>query len=102
MQMPASSIGEFDAHDEIYPGHRWHAVMHTIVAAAHANGLRAMDGPFAALKDAAAFERSGQIARAMGFDGKQCIHPSATRSGQSPLQPDGRGGQSRRTDRAGV
>jgi citrate lyase subunit beta/citryl-CoA lyase len=30
MQMPASSIGEFDANDEIYPGHRWHAVMQTI------------------------------------------------------------------------
>src|SRR3954470_10068197 len=76
MQMPASSIGEFDEHDAAYPGHRWHAVMHTIVAAAHANGLRAMDGPFAALKDTAAFERSAQIARVMGFDGKQCIHPN--------------------------
>ncbi len=76
MQMPASSIGEFDAHDELYPGHRWHAVMHTIVAAAHANGLRAMDGPFAAFKDEPGLQRSGEIARVMGFDGKQCIHPA--------------------------
>ena len=76
MHMPSASIGEDDAHDAVYPGHRWHAVMHTIVAAARANGLRAMDGPFAAFRDAAGFERSCRVARAMGFDGKQCIHPS--------------------------
>jgi citrate lyase beta subunit len=87
MQMPASSIGEFDEHDAVYPGHRWHAVMHTIVAAAHANGLRAMDGPFAALKDAAAFERSAQIARVMGFDGKQCIHPNQLETANRLFSP---------------
>jgi citrate lyase beta subunit len=76
MHMPSSSIGEFDAHDELYPGHRWHAVMHGIVAAARAHGLRCMDGPYAGYKDAAGFERSCRIARALGFDGKQCIHPS--------------------------
>lgn len=75
MRMPAASIGEFDAHDELYPGHRWHAVMSAIVAAARANGLRAMDGPYAAFKDASGLDRSARIARAMGFDGKQCIHP---------------------------
>ena len=75
MQMPSSGVGEFDEHDEIYPGHRWHAVMQTIVASARANGLRCMDGPYASYKDAAGFERSCHIARGMGFDGKQCIHP---------------------------
>ena len=59
-----------------YPGHRWHAVMHTVVAAARANGLRCMDGPYAAFKDAAGLERASRIARALGFDGKQCIHPA--------------------------
>jgi malyl-CoA/(S)-citramalyl-CoA lyase len=76
MQMPSSGVGEFDEHDALYPGHRWHAVMHTIVASARANGLRCMDGPYASYKDAAGFERSCRMARAMGFDGKQCIHPS--------------------------
>ncbi len=76
MQMPASGIGEFDEWDRAYPGHRWHAAMHAIVAAARAMGLRCVDGPFAAYKDAEAFERSCRIARAMGFDGKQCIHPA--------------------------
>jgi citrate lyase beta subunit len=76
MRMPMASIGEFDANDDLYPGHRWHSVMQTIVACARANGLRCMDGPYAGYKDASGFERSCRIARAMGFDGKQCIHPS--------------------------
>jgi citrate lyase subunit beta/citryl-CoA lyase len=76
LHMPASGIGEFDEQDALYPGHRWHAVMHTIVAAARANGLRCMDGPFSAYKDAAGLERVSRISRALGFDGKQCIHPA--------------------------
>ena len=76
MRMPAANIGELDRHDELYPGHRWHAVMQTIVAAARANGLRCMDGPFAAYTDVAGLDRACLVARAMGFDGKQCIHPS--------------------------
>lgn len=75
MQMPAAGIGVEDANDELYPGHRWHAVMHAIVAAARAYGLRCMDGPYAAHTDPAGFERSCRVARVMGFDGKQCIHP---------------------------
>jgi citrate lyase beta subunit len=76
MQMPSANIGELDQYDELYPGHRWHAVMQTIVAAARANGLRCMDGPYAAYQDASGLDRVALIARAMGFDGKQCIHPS--------------------------
>src|SRR5918995_2919724 len=75
MQMPASSIGELDEHDAAYPGHRYHAVMLTIVAAARANGLRCMDGPYAGYTDTPGLIRACQIAVALGFDGKQCIHP---------------------------
>ena len=74
--MPSAAIGERDAHDELYPGHRWHAVMHTIVAAARVNGLRCMDGPYAGYTDSAGLERASKIAQALGFDGKQCIHPA--------------------------
>ena len=76
MRMPLANIGEADLHDALYPGHRWHAVMHGIVAAARANNLRCMDGPYADFKDEAGFERACKIALAMGFDGKQCIHPA--------------------------
>lgn len=76
MRMPLMSIGESDHHDAAYPGHRWHAVMHGIVASARANYLRAMDGPYADFKDTAGLERACRTARALGFDGKQCIHPA--------------------------
>jgi citrate lyase subunit beta/citryl-CoA lyase len=76
MRMPSSGIGAHDANDASYPGHRWHAAMHNIVVAARAFGLLCLDGPYAAYNDRAGFERSCRIARAMGFDGKQCIHPS--------------------------
>ncbi|GAB4444928.1 MAG: CoA ester lyase [Chloroflexi bacterium OHK40] len=76
MRMPLASIGERDEHDAAYPGHRWHAVMHTIVAAARANGLRCLDGPFAGLKAPEELARAARTARALGFDGKQCIHPA--------------------------
>jgi citrate lyase beta subunit len=76
MRMPLSNIGVADEFDALYPGHRWHAAMQTIVAAARANGLRCMDGPYADYQDNAGIERAGNIARALGFDGKQCIHPN--------------------------
>ena len=87
MHMPATGIGEMDDHDALYPGHRWHAVMHTIVAAARANNLRCMDGPFAAFKDAAGLERACRIARALGFDGKQCIHPAQLATANAVFSP---------------
>jgi citrate lyase beta subunit len=76
MHMPSAAIGEADEHDEIYPGHRWHAVMHTIVAAARVHDLRCLDGPYAGYTDEAGLARACRIALAMGFDGKQCIHPA--------------------------
>jgi citrate lyase beta subunit len=89
MKMPSSGIGEMDANDEAYPGHRWHAVMHGIVATARAHGLRCMDGPYSAYKDTAGFERSCRIARSMGFDGKQCIHPGQLATVNTIFSPTG-------------
>ena len=87
MRMPLAHIGETDEHDALYPGHRWHAVMHSIVAHARARGLRAIDGPYAGYKDAAGFERSCRVARAMGFDGKQCIHPGQLAAANAIFSP---------------
>lgn len=87
MQMPASAIGELDAHDAAYPGHRYHAVMLTIVAAARANGLRCMDGPYAGYTDAAGLVRACEIAIALGFDGKQCIHPGQLATVNAAFSP---------------
>jgi len=87
MRMPSSAIGEFDENDDLYPGHRWHTVMHTIVAAARANGLRCMDGPYAAYKNTAGLDRACLIARALGYDGKQVIHPGQLATVNSVFSP---------------
>jgi citrate lyase beta subunit len=87
MRMPASAIGETDEHDALYPGHRWHSVMHAVVAAGRANGLRCIDGPFAGFRNAEGFDRSCRMARAMGFDGKQCIHPAQIRQANAVFTP---------------
>lgn len=76
MQMPQATIGGFDEHDALYPGHRFHHAMSSIVTAAHAHGLRAIDGPFAGIRDEDGLQRTSLIARVLGFDGKWCIHPS--------------------------
>ena len=87
MRMPSTAIGASDEYDKSYPGHRWHAVMHTIVAAARVNGLRCMDGPYSGYTDAAGLERACRIAHVMGFDGKQCIHPAQLATVNSIFTP---------------
>lgn len=87
MRMPASDIGTMDEYDAQYPGHRWHNGMQTIVAAARANGLGCLDGPYAAFNDSGGFERACKIARSLGFDGKQCIHPSQLAGTNAAFSP---------------
>jgi citrate lyase subunit beta/citryl-CoA lyase len=76
VRMPLDSIGEPDDNDRRYPGHRWHYVMSQLVNAARAYDKRAIDGPFAGLRDPEGFRAACETARALGFDGKWCIHPS--------------------------
>jgi citrate lyase beta subunit len=47
-----------------------------VVVAARAFGLAALDGPFVALDDDAGLRASAGRARALGYDGKWCIHPA--------------------------
>lgn len=50
--------------------------MMRMLVAARAFGLRAIDGPCGAFRDAKATAATAAKAAAMGFDGKQVIHPS--------------------------
>ncbi len=47
-----------------------------VVVAARAFGLAAVDGPFVALADEPGLRASALRSRALGYDGKWCIHPS--------------------------
>ncbi len=47
-----------------------------VVVAARAFGLAAVDGPFVVLGDDAGLRASALRSRALGYDGKWCIHPA--------------------------
>jgi citrate lyase subunit beta/citryl-CoA lyase len=58
-----------------YPGDLWHSVRSRILNAAKANGLDAIDGPFADFDDAEVYREHCETSAALGFDGKFLIHP---------------------------
>lgn len=58
-----------------YPGDVWHYVLAQIVTTAHAYGLQAIDGPFAAIRDLEGLRESAHRSRLLGFDGKLALHP---------------------------
>lgn len=74
--MPVAAIGTDDDWDAAYPGHRFHDVMHGLLVAGRAAGVRVIDGPYASYRDLDGLRRSALRARALGYDGKWCIHPA--------------------------
>jgi citrate lyase subunit beta/citryl-CoA lyase len=71
-----TDIGGMDWWDERYPGHRFHYPMSRTAVAAHAAGIRAIDGPLADYKDLDTSRKMCIIARGLDYDGKWCIYPS--------------------------
>ena len=59
-----------------YPGDVWHFARTRLVVAARANGLDAIDGPFANFRDPDAYRKDAGWAATLGFAGKWAIHPS--------------------------
>lgn len=59
-----------------YPGDRWHWVRETVLVAARACGLQAIDGPHLDIADLEGLGVEAERARALGFDGKWALHPS--------------------------
>ena len=76
VRMPLAAIGMPDIWDGVYPGHRWDYALQRILVAARAAGVLAIDGPYADFRDLEGFRRSCLVARALGYDGKWCIHPA--------------------------
>jgi citrate lyase subunit beta/citryl-CoA lyase len=76
VRMPLTAIGGSDEWDAAYPGHRFHHAMHQILVAGRAAGRRVIDGPYADYRDLEGLRAAALRARALGYDGKWCIHPS--------------------------
>lgn len=68
-------------------GDMWHYPLATLVAAARANGLRPIDGPFADIKDPDGWMASAKRARTLGFEGKMVIHPSQVAPANELFRP---------------
>lgn len=74
--LPGRAIGMRGAWDDRYGADRLHYPLMRLLVAARTNGLRAIDGPFANFRDPDGLRQSAERTRALGFDGKWCIHPS--------------------------
>ncbi len=59
-----------------YPGDMWHYARNRMIVAARANGLDAIDGPYANYRDDEGYTREATWGGTLGCAGKWCIHPS--------------------------
>ncbi|MEA4944257.1 MAG: CoA ester lyase [Propionicimonas sp.] len=76
---------------EGYPADAFHHVLMSILVAARAHGLQAIDGPYVAIRDVDGFRRSAALSAALGYDGKWVLHPAQVEAGNqlfSPKQTD--------------
>jgi citrate lyase subunit beta / citryl-CoA lyase len=72
-------------------GDAYHFALMSILVAARANGLQAIDGPYLQVRDVDAFRRSARRSAALGYDGKWVLHPdqvSAANEVFTPSQQD--------------
>ena len=72
-------------------GDAYHHVLMTILVAARAHGIAAVDGPFLKVRDVEAFRRVAGRSAALGYDGKWVLHPDQIAAGNeifSPRQED--------------
>jgi citrate lyase subunit beta/citryl-CoA lyase len=72
-------------------GDAYHHVLLTILVAARAHGVAAIDGPYLKVRDVEAFRRVAGRSAALGYDGKWVLHPDQIEAGNeifSPRQQD--------------
>lgn len=72
-------------------GDAYHHILMTILLAARAHGLQAIDGPYLQVRDVDGFRRAAGRTAALGFDGKWVLHPGQVEACNeifSPRQAD--------------
>jgi citrate lyase subunit beta/citryl-CoA lyase len=73
--------------EDSYPGDLWHYARNRMIVAASANGLDAIDGPFAEFTNPTAYRRAASLASQLGAVGKWCIHPAQVRIANEVFSP---------------
>ena len=68
-------------------GDAYHHVLMTILIAARAHGVAAIDGPYLKVRDVEAFRRVAGRSAALGYDGKWVLHPDQIAAGNEIFAP---------------
>ncbi|WP_072687976.1 HpcH/HpaI aldolase/citrate lyase family protein [Rhodococcus marinonascens] len=68
-------------------GDAYHHILMTILLAARAHRVQAIDGPYLQIRDIEAFRRSAQRTAALGFDGKWVLHPTQIEAANEVFSP---------------
>jgi citrate lyase subunit beta/citryl-CoA lyase len=68
-------------------GDAYHHVLMTILVAARARGVAAVDGPYLKVRDVEAFRRVAGRSAALGYDGKWVLHPDQIDAGNAIFSP---------------
>ena len=68
-------------------GDAYHHVLMTILVAARAHGVAAIDGPYLKVRDVEAFRRVAGRSAALGYDGKWVLHPDQIAAGNEIFSP---------------
>jgi citrate lyase subunit beta/citryl-CoA lyase len=89
LNMRTLVVGEQPAGYDV--GDAYHHILMTILIAARAHGVAAIDGPYLKVRDVEAFRLVAGRSAALGFDGKWVLHPDQIAAGNeiySPRQAD--------------
>jgi citrate lyase subunit beta/citryl-CoA lyase len=68
-------------------GDAYHHILMTILVAARAHGIAAIDGPYLKVRDVEAFRTVAGRSAALGFDGKWVLHPDQIAAGNEIFSP---------------
>ena len=85
LNMRARVVGEQPEGYDV--GDAYHHVFMTILVAARAHGVAAIDGPYLAVRDVDAFRRVARRSAALGYDGKWVLHPDQIAPGNEIFSP---------------
>jgi citrate lyase subunit beta / citryl-CoA lyase len=85
VNMKSLVVGEQPPRYDI--GDAFHYPLMRILMAARANGLHAIDGPYARIRDPEGYRRVADRTAALGFDGKWVLHPSQVAPANEAFTP---------------
>jgi len=68
-------------------GDAYHFALMSILVAARAHGLQAIDGPYLQVRDVDGFRRSARRSAALGYDGKWVLHPDQVSAANEVFTP---------------